>query len=220
VVVKLLSVNAGLPREVEWRGKAVLTSIFKAPVSGRVTVTRLNILGDRQSDLSVHGGADKAIYAYPSEHYAFWRNELPGTDFPWGAFGENLTTEGLLEDRVHIGDRFRAGSAEFMVTQPRMPCFKLGIRFNRPDIVKRFLRSGRTGFYLAVLREGDIGAGDSIDLVAGDDSHITVADVVGLYAADAANQDLLRRASELSALPESWREYFRERLWEPDDGGE
>jgi len=214
--VKVLSVNAGLPREVEWRAKVVLTSIFKAPVPGRVRVTRLNILGDRQSDLSVHGGADKAIYAYPSEHYAFWRNELPGTDFSWGAFGENLTTEGLLEDRVHIGDRFRAGSAEFIVTQPRMPCFKLGIRFNRPDMVKRFLRSGRTGFYLAVLREGDIGAGDSLELVAEDDSHITVADVVGLYAADAANQDLLRRASELSSLPESWREYFRERLWEPD----
>ena len=214
--MKVLSVNAGLPREVEWRAKVVLTSIFKAPVPGRVRVTRLNILGDRQSDLSVHGGADKAIYAYPSEHYAFWRNELPGTDFSWGAFGENLTTEGLLEDRVHIGDRFRAGSAEFIVTQPRMPCFKLGIRFNRPDMVKRFLRSGRTGFYLAVLREGDIGAGDSLKLVAEDDCHITVADVVGLYAADAANQDLLRRASELSSLPESWREYFRERLWEPD----
>jgi len=214
--VKVLSVNAGLPREVEWRGKAVLTSIFKEPVAGRVRVGRLNILGDRQSDLSVHGGADKAIYAYPSEHYAFWRSELPGIDFPWGAFGENLTTEGLLEDAVHIGDRFRAGAAEFIVTQPRMPCFKLGIRFNRPDIVKRFLRSGRTGFYLAVLREGEIGAGDPLDLVAEDESRITVADVVGLYAADAANQDLLRRASELPSLPESWREYFRERLWEPD----
>jgi MOSC domain-containing protein YiiM len=194
----------------------VLTSIFKAPVAGRVPVGRLNILGDRQSDLSVHGGADKAIYAYPSEHYAFWRSELPGIDFPWGAFGENLTTEGLLEDAVHIGDRFRAGAAEFIVTQPRMPCFKLGIRFNRPDIVKRFLRSGRTGFYFAVLREGEIGAGDPLDLVAEDESRITVADVVGLYAADAANQDLLRRASELPSLPESWREYFRERLREPD----
>ena len=212
----VLSVNAGLPREVEWRGKAVLTSIFKEPVAGRVRVGRLNIQGDRQSDLSVHGGADKAIYAYPSEHYAFWRSELPGIDLPWGAFGENLTTEGLLEDAVHIGDRFSAGAAEFIVTQPRMPCFKLGIRFNRPDIVKRFLRSGRTGFYFAVLREGEIGAGDPLDLVAEDESRITVADVVGLYAADAANQDLLRRASELPSLPESWREYFRERLWEPD----
>jgi MOSC domain-containing protein YiiM len=214
--VKLLSINVGLPREVDWRGKVVRTSIFKAPVSGRVRVTPLNVQGDRQSDLSVHGGADKAVYAYPSEHYAYWRNELPSMDFPWGAFGENLTTEGLLENKVHIGDRFRTGSAEFIVTQPRMPCFKLAIRFNRPDMVKRFLRSGRTGFYLAVVQEGDIGAGGSLDRVAEDSSHITVADIVGLYAAEAANQDLLRRASELSALPESWRAYFRERLWEPD----
>ena len=214
--MKLLSINAGLPREVNWRGKVVRTSIFKAPVPGRVRVMRLNIEGDQQSDLSVHGGAEKAIYAYPSEHYAFWRSQITSTDFPWGAFGENLTTEGLLEDRVHIGDRFRVGSAECIVTQPRMPCFKLGIRFNRPDMVKRFLRSGRVGFYLAVVQEGEIGAGDSVDLVAEDNSHITVADVVELYAADAANQDLLRRASELSALPESWREHFRERLWEPD----
>jgi MOSC domain-containing protein YiiM len=214
--VKLLSVNAGLPREVEWRGKIVRTSIFKAPVAGRVRVTKLNIEGDRQSDLAVHGGADKAVYAYPSEHYAFWRKEFPGMDFPWGAFGENLTTAGLQEDQVHIGDRFRAGSAEFVVTQPRMPCFKLGIRFDRPDMVKRFLRSGRTGFYLAVLQEGDIAAGDALELVTRNDGHLTVADITGLYTADAGNQDLLRRASELPALPESWREYFRERLWEPD----
>jgi MOSC domain-containing protein YiiM len=214
--VKLLSVNAGLPREVEWRGKIVRTSIFKAPVAGRVRVTKLNIEGDRQSDLAVHGGADKAVYAYPSEHYAFWREEFPGMDFPWGAFGENLTTAGLLEDQVHIGDRFRAGSAEFVVTQPRMPCFKLGIRFDRPDMVKRFLRSGRTGFYLAVMQEGDIAAGDALELVTRNDGHLTVADITGLYTADAGNQDLLRRASELPALPESWREYFRERLWEPD----
>lgn len=214
--MRIVSVHAGLPRQIEWRGKAVTTSIFKTPVAGRVPVTRLNIAGDRQSDLSVHGGADKAVYAYPSEHYEFWRSELPGTDLPFGAFGENLTTEGVREDGVHIGDRFRAGSAEFVVTQPRMPCFKLGIRFNRPDMVKRFLRSGRTGFYLAVLREGEIGAGDSIEPVALDASQITVADVVALYAADGANQDLLRRASESAALPESWREYFRERLWTPD----
>jgi MOSC domain-containing protein YiiM len=214
--MKLMSVNAGLPRDVEWHGKVVRTSIFKTPVAGRIRVRRLNVQGDQQSDLSVHGGVDKAVYAYPSEHYATWRSEIPGVEFPWGAFGENLTTQGLLEDKVHVGDRFRAGSAEFVVTQPRMPCFKLAIRFNRPDMVKRFLRSRRTGFYLAVIREGDVAAGDAVDLVAQDDHHITVADVVGLYAADAANQDLLRRASELPALPESWRQYFRERLWEPD----
>ena len=215
--MKIVSVNVGLPRDVDWRGKKVRTSIFKAPVSGRVRVTKLNLEGDKQSDLSVHGGADKAVYAYPSEHYAYWRKELPGMDLPWGAFGENLTTEGLLEETVHVGDRLRAGSVEFVVTQPRMPCFKLGIRFNRPDMVKRFLRSGRTGFYLAVLREGDIAAGDALDLVAEDENQITVADVVALYATDATNQELLRRASKLSALPESWRQYFRERLWEPDE---
>ena len=214
--MKLLSINVGQPREVEWRGKAVRTSIFKQPVPGRVRATKLNIEGDRQSDLSVHGGADKAVYVYPSEHYAYWRSELPGMDLPWGIFGENLTTEGLLEDKVHVGDRYRAGAAEFVVTQPRMPCFKLGIRFDRPELVKRFLRSGRTGFYLAVLREGDIAAGDPVSLVAADDNRITVADIVGLYASDAANQDLLRRASELAALPGGWRDYFRERLWEPD----
>jgi MOSC domain-containing protein YiiM len=215
--MKLLSINVGLPREVEWRGKTVRTSIFKAPVAGRIRVGKLNLRGDEQSDLSVHGGADKAVYAYPSEHYAFWRSELPGMDFPLGAFGENLTTEGLLEGTVHIGDRFRAGSCEFIVTQPRMPCFKLGIRFNRPDMVKRFLHSGRTGFYLAVLQEGDVAAGDSFDLIAQDENRITVTDVVGLYAKDEANQDLLRRATRLSALPDSWREYFRERLWAPDE---
>lgn len=177
--MKLLSVNAGLPREVQWRGKAVRTSIFKAALPGRVRVTSLNLEGDRQSDLSVHGGAGKAVYAYPSEHYAFWRKELPRIDFPWGAFGENLTTEGLLEDEVHIGDRLRAGSAEFVVTQPRMPCYKLAIRFGRPDIVKRFLRSGRSGFYLAVLRQGDVAAGDPVELVAGDGRRISVAQVAG-----------------------------------------
>jgi MOSC domain-containing protein YiiM len=206
----------GLPREVEWRGKTVRTSIFKEPVTGRVRVERLNVEGDRQSDLTVHGGVDKAVYAYPAEHYAFWREELPGVDLPWGAFGENFTTEGLIEDSVRIGDHLRVGSAEFVVTQPRMPCFKLGIRFGRPDMVKRFLRSGRTGFYLAVAREGEVTAGDAVALIARDDLAISVAAIVGLYTADAVNQDLLRRASELSALPEDWRHYFRKRLWEPD----
>ena len=214
--MKVVSINVGLPREVEWRGKTVRTSIFKEPVAGRVRVERLNVEGDRQSDLTVHGGADKAVYVYPAEHYEFWRKELPGVDLPWGAFGENFTTEGLSEDRVHIGDHLSIGSAEFVVTQPRMPCFKLGIRFGRPDMVKRFLQSGRTGFYLAVAREGEVAAGDVVTLISRDDLAITVADIVGLYVADARNQDLLRKASELSALPEGWRDYFRRRLWEPD----
>jgi MOSC domain-containing protein YiiM len=176
--MKLLSVNVGQPREVEWHGETVRTSIYKDPVQGRVRVETLNLHGDRQSDLSVHGGADKAVYAYPSEHYAFWRKELPGVELLPGAFGENLTTEGLLEDDVHIGDRLRMGSVEFVVTEPRLPCFKLAIRFNRPDIVKRFMRSGRTGFYVAVLREGDVGAGDAIELAERDDKRPSVADIV------------------------------------------
>jgi len=215
--MKLLSVNAGLPREVEWKGKVVRTSIFKAPVQGRVRVATLNLEGDQQSDRSVHGGIDKAVYVYPSEHYQFWREELPSADLGWGAFGENFTTEGLIEETVHIGDRLRVGSAEFVVTQPRMPCFKLGIRFDRPDIVKRFLQSGRAGFYFAVLKEGEVTARDSIELLKRDEHGVTVSDVVNLYRRDATNQDLLRRVSELSSLPKSWRDYFRTRLWNPDD---
>jgi MOSC domain-containing protein YiiM len=214
--MKLLSVNVGLPREIEWKGKLVRTSIFKAPVLGRVRVTQLNLEGDQQSDLSVHGGIDKAVYAYPSEHYPFWHQELAGMDLPWGVFGENFTTEGLLEEAVHIGDRLRIGSAEFVVTQPRMPCFKLGIRFDRPDIVKRFLQSGRSGFYFAVLKEGEVTVGDSIELLKRDEHGVTVADVVNLYGRDATNQELLRRVSDLPSLPESWRDYFRKRLWNPD----
>jgi MOSC domain-containing protein YiiM len=215
--MKLLSVNVGLPREIEWNGKIVRTSIFKTPVTGRVHVARLNVDGDQQSDLTVHGGPDRAAYAYPSEHYRFWRSELPGMDLAWGVFGENFTIEGLLEEAIYIGNRFRIGSAEFVVTQPRMPCFKLGIRFNRPDMVKRFLESGRTGFYFAVLKEGEVAAGDSIELLKQDEHNVTVADVVNLYRRDATNQDMLRRVSELPSLPSNWREYFRKRLWNPDD---
>jgi MOSC domain-containing protein YiiM len=213
--MKVVSLCVGLPREVEWRGRTVRTSIFKTPVNGRLRVTTLNFEGDVQSDLSVHGGVDKAVYVYPSEHYEYWRRELPELNLPWGAFGENLTTEGLLED-VRIGDRFRAGSAEFVVTQPRMPCYKLGIRFGRPDILKRFLQSGRTGFYFSVSQEGEVGPGDSIEPIARADEGLSVAEVVRLYTVDAENQDLLRRATRSSALPESWRDYFRQRLWEPD----
>ncbi len=214
--MKIVSVNVGLPREIQWRGKTVRTSIFKVPVTGPVRVERLNVDGDQQSDLTAHGGVDKAVYVYPAEHYKFWREQLPGVDLPWGVFGENFTTEGLLEDTVRIGDKLEAGSAEFVVTQPRMPCFKLEVRFDRPDMVKRFLHSGRTGFYLAVAKEGEVAASNVVTLVARNDPAITVADIVGLYTADATNQDLLRRAAELPALPEGWREYFRKRLWEPD----
>jgi MOSC domain-containing protein YiiM len=212
--MKLVSLNVGLPREIEWQGKTTRTSIFKQAVTGRRRLTRLNVEGDAQANLVVHGGPEKAIYAYPAEHYLFWRGELPRTDLPWGAFGENMTTEGILETEVFIGDRWRIGSAEFTVTQPRMPCFKLGIRFERPDMVKRFLDSRRTGFYLSVRVEGEVGAGDSITITEKSSDGVTVADVVNLYAADFPNQDLLLRAIRSSALPESWRESFRERLVE------
>jgi MOSC domain-containing protein YiiM len=214
--MKLVSVNVGLPREVDFRGKSVRTSVWKRPVEGLVRVGRLNLEGDQQSDLSVHGGSDKAVYAYPSEHYEYWRRELPGTELPWGVFGENFTTEGLLEDQVQIGDRLRIGPVEFVVTQPRMPCFKLGIRFGRPDMVKRFLQSKRTGFYLSVVREGHVNAGDAIEYVSRQTHGVSVSDIVALYGTDAENQELLRRVSELPVLPEGWRDYFRKRLWEPD----
>ena len=215
--MKLLSVNTGLPREVKWDGRIIRTSIFKKPVPGPVQVRNLNLDGDQQSDLTVHGGVDKAVYVYPSEHYAFWREELPDADLSWGAFGENFTTQGALDDKaVRIGDRFRIGSAEFVVRQPRIPCFKLGIRFGRADMVKRFLHSGRNGFYLAVVEEGKVAAGDSIELLTPDENGITIADIVALYTTDAAKQDLLQRVSELPTLPEGWRAYFRKRLWKPD----
>ena len=214
--MKVVSVNVGLPRELDWRGRKVRTSIWKTPVQGRIRVNRLNLAGDQQSDLSVHGGAEKAVYAYPSEHYEYWRREVPGIDLPWGAFGENVTTDGLLEDAMKIGDRLRVGSAEFIVTQPRMPCYKLGVRFGRNDMVKRFLASGRTGLYLAVLQEGDVGSGDVIEFTGRDDHGVTVADIAALYTHDADNQALLHRAIDLPALPEGWRDYFRKRLWEPD----
>jgi len=216
LTMKIVSVNVGLPRDVEHKGERVRTSIWKRPVEGPVRVRRLNLEGDRQSDLSVHGGPDKAVYVYPSEHYAFWRAELPGMDLPWGSFGENLTTQGLLEESVSVGDRIRAGSAEFVVTQPRLPCFKLGIRFDRRDMVKRFLRSRRTGFYLSVLNEGQLAAGDAISHARSEERTVTIEEFVSLYGEEAGDLDILRRVIGLAALPEGWKEYFRKRLLEQD----
>lgn len=207
--VKIISLNVGLPRDVTSRGKIVTTGIFKEPVNGPVMMRRLNLDGDRQADLTVHGGVTKAVYAYPSEHYAFWRAELPDMDLPFGMFGENLTTEGLLEDAVYIGDRFQIGETEVMVTEPRMPCYKLGIKFGRNDIIKRFLISRRTGFYFAVMREGMVTAGDSLELIGHEQREISVADITRLYGFDKDDVKGLRRAVEVEALPESWKGYFR-----------
>jgi MOSC domain-containing protein YiiM len=209
--MRLIALSVGRPREVLWRGTSVLTSIFKTPVDHRIQVGKENLAGDQQSDLTVHGGADKAVYAYPAEHYPFWERELGEPELGWGAFGENFTTEGLLESEVMIGDRFRIGTAEFIVTQPRMPCFKLGIRFGRSDMVKRFHHSGRNGFYFSVLAPGDVGPGDAIERIARDEHGLSVADLVTLYGSNGTDGELLDRAIEHPALPASWREYFRTR---------
>lgn len=210
--MKLISVNVGRPRLVMSKGRAVSTGIFKEPVRGRIFLRELNLDGDRQADLSVHGGPSKAVYAYPAEHYQYWQEQLPGVNLPWGMFGENFTTEGLDEVGVRIGDRFSVGSTVLMVTEPRMPCYKLGIKFGRTDIIKRFLASGRTGFYFAVVQEGEVGAGDSIELVERDEHNITVADITRLYAHDKADLETMRRALEVKALPESWLNHFRQQL--------
>lgn len=210
--MKIISVNVGLPRLVLRNDEPVSTGIFKEPVAGRVMMRTLNLDGDRQADLSVHGGPEKAVYVYPSEHYEFWKRELPDMELPWAVFGENLTTTGLFENEIHIGDKFRVGAAEVMVTQPRMPCYKLGIRFGRADIIKRFLVSERSGFYLSVLKEGDVGAGDEFTLLEKNVEGVTVVDITRLYSTDKHNVDLMRRAIATNALPESWREYFLKHL--------
>jgi len=215
--MKLISVNVGLPREVTWHDRVVTTGIFKEPVTGPIALRKFNLAGDRQADLSVHGGEYKAVYCYPIEHYSYWKKELPGQDLPFGTFGENFTTEGLLEDSVYLGDRFAIGSAEVVVTQPRLPCYKLGIRFQSDDMVKRFLLSARTGFYFAVVREGEVSSGDRIEPLCRDSEAFPVSEITRLYVAkgfsdsDAAMVD---RALRVAALPESWKSYFRTRLLE------
>ena len=173
----LVSVNVGLPRDVELQGKRVRTGIWKTPVAGPVHVGKLNLEGDGQADGQRHGGAAKAVYLYPSEHYELWRAELDMPDLGWGGFGENFTTIGLSEAIVRIGDRLRIGTAAFQVTRPRLPCYKLAIRIDRPDIERRFLQTGRTGFYLSVVLEGHVAAGDPIEFEASSEKGPTVAEV-------------------------------------------
>lgn len=213
--MKLISLNTGLPKDVTWHGRTVTTGIFKRPVEGRIALRTLNLDGDRQADLSVHGGACKAVYCYPIEHYDFWRDSLHDPELPMAAFGENFTTSGLAEDVVHLGDRFSIGSAEVIITQPRLPCYKLGIRFQSDQMVKRFLASGRTGFYVSVSREGDVGAGDDISLLSRDANGVPVSEITRLYTTKGFGDDDVasaRRALQVPALPESWKAYFRDRL--------
>ena len=209
--MKVISVNVGLPREVASNGGRVTTGIFKSPVSGSVPVRRLNLDGDRQADLTVHGGPYKAVYGYPIEHYSKWRGELPELEFPMGAFGENLTVEGLDETTLHIGDRLRIGTSVLVVTQPRMPCYKLGIRFQRDDMIKRFLASGRSGFYFSVEEEGEVSPGSGIEILSRDPHEVRVADIQLLYLHQNKDATLLDRAVQVDALPDSWRTWLIER---------
>ena len=215
--MKLLSVNVARPRLALYRGQTINTGIFKESVSGPVRLRKLNLDGDRQADLSVHGGPYKAVYAYPSEHYPFWRSELPDADLPWGMFGENFTTEGLTENKVHIGDRLQIGGAVILVRQPRMPCFKLAAKFQRDDILDRFLESGRSGFYFSVEQEGPVAAGDSFEFVSREPRGITIAEMNRLLVLDKYNPDLLRKAIDTPALPEAWRTFF-DRRFSPAEG--
>jgi MOSC domain-containing protein YiiM len=210
--MKIVSVNVGLPREVTWQGNTVQTGIFKEPVDGPVLINELNLSGDQQADLTVHGGAQKAVYAYPAEHYEYWRQELPDVSFSWGKFGENLTTEGLREDTVYIGDRLRIGSAVLMVTQPRMPCYKLKLKFEREDMIKRFLASGRSGFYFSVIEPGEVGAGSKIEILSQDPNRVSVTDIVQLYLGKSRDPELLHRATTLPALPPGWRSHLLLRM--------
>ena len=209
---RLLSLNIARPRLIVYKGQTINTGIFKQPVAGPVSLRTLNLDGDRQADLTVHGGPFKAVYGYPSEHYAFWRRELQREDLPWGMFGENFTTEGLFERDLHIGDRLQAGTAILMVRQPRLPCFKLAAKFQRDDIIERFLDSGLSGFYFSVEHEGDVTAGDAIELLSRDSKGITIAEAIRVYAHDRYNRELLERAIATPALPEEFRDYYARRL--------
>jgi MOSC domain-containing protein YiiM len=214
-IVKLLSLNVARPRLTVYKGETINTGIFKKAVSGRVALRTLNLDGDQQADLSVHGGPYKAVYAYPSEHYGYWRAELPNMELPWATFGENFTTEGLSEDELHVGDRFRIGKATIVVRQPRMPCYKLAARFQRDDMIERFLLSGLSGFYFSVEEEGEVGVGDSFELISRNQDGITIAEMNRLFVLERYNRDLLQKAIATEALPESWREYFVKRMTLP-----
>jgi MOSC domain-containing protein YiiM len=210
--MKLLSLNVGLPRLLAWKGNTFKTGIFKKPVAGRVMLRTANLDGDRQADLSVHGGPNKAVYGYPSEHYEYWRAELPKQPLDWGAFGENFTTEGMLENQLSIGDRYRVGAAVVMVRTPRLPCFKLAAKFQRDDMIERFLCSGRSGFYFSVVEEGEVGAGDQFEFLGGERPNLTIAEMLRLYVSGSPDLESLQQAVQVRLLPAGWRERFQARI--------
>ncbi|HKO39659.1 MAG TPA: MOSC domain-containing protein [Nitrososphaeraceae archaeon] len=212
--MKVLSVNVGLPKNVLFNGQIITTAIFKDPVKGPIILRKLNLDGDKQADLTVHGGIDKAVYSYPEEHYYYWRKQFPNMDLGWGMFGENFTTEGLLEDAVNVGDQFQIGSAKLVATQPRMPCYKLGVRFGRMDVIRKFMTSGRPGIYFKVLTEGEIKIDDKIKLIKRDKNNVTVKDIVTLYITrnNTDNIETMRRATKIRDLPEGWRSEFQQKI--------
>lgn len=210
--MKVVSLNVSLPKMVQWKGQNIATGIFKEPMSGPVRLRRLDFDGDCQADLTVHGGRSKAAYIYPSEHYSFWREKLPGMELPWGMFGENLTTAGLNEEDSHIGDSLRIGKAVVVVTQPRSPCFKLGLKFGRDDIIKRFLESRRSGFYVSVCEEGMVEAGDAIERLEEDPERVSIAELNRLYVEGNYDAAVIERAVRVKVLPDSWRDYLLDEL--------
>ena len=210
--MRILSINVGMPKPVDFGPQTVTTGFYKAPVAGPVRMNRDNLAGDGQASLDVHGGADKAVYAYPSEHYEFWGRGLSDAALSPGAFGENLTIAGLLESDAHIGDELQIGDARVVITQPRLPCFKMGLKFGRPDIQKRFLESGRSGFYLRVVREGSIEAGMDFERTSIDPVGLSIAELLALYAQKEICPAGLERVMRVEALPEEWREMLRKRL--------
>ena len=210
--MRLLSLNVGLPRQVRFQGELVTTGIFKEPVQGSVKLRKLNLEGDKQADLKVHGGVDKAVYAYAGEHYDYWRQELPDMSLPWGMFGENFTTEGMFEESVNIGDQFKVGTANLIATQPRMPCYKLGVKFGSMDMIKRFLASGLTGVYFKVMKEGELEQGDEIKLIKKDENSVTIKDIVRIYTIDKDDIQTIERAIKIKDLPNGWRYHFIKQL--------
>ena len=215
--MRVISVNVGRPQTVEWHGRRVSTAIFKSPVAGPVPVQADNLADDEQADLSVHGGPSKAVYAYPAEHYNYWCAELPTVDFSWGMFGENLTVEGLDEGDLLVGDIFAVGSALLRVSEPRVPCYKLGLRFNDPQMVKRFLHSRRSGFYFSIAQAGVIQAGDPIALVQRAVESVSIADMFRVYGFEPDDRATLERMAGLAQLSEGWRHFATQKLNGRDD---
>jgi MOSC domain-containing protein YiiM len=210
-IARILSVNMSLPKEIDFEGQRLTTGIFKVPVEGPVTLRTLNLDGDRQADLTVHGGPDKAVYSYSIEHYDFWHGVFPEIALQNGMIGENLTVDGLIESEVNVGDVFRIGSATVIATQPRMPCYKLGVKFGLMDVLKKFLASGRSGIYFRVLEEGEVAAGDTI-VKNKEDSRITFGDIVRLYSIERGDLQTMRLAAKVDSLPKGWTRYFLEKI--------